>query len=412
MKKKFFAWAAALAVASVTLLAGCGAKTGVMDTANANAASGGSSNLPVVTWKMGSTWGSGNVHYSVDRRFTQLVSRLTDGRFQITNYSEGELCSANELFDYVSNGTIQCGGDWGGYWSGKDTSFELLSTIMDDFSTMDYYTWIYQAGGLQCYQDQYGQYNIMYFPIMVNGSESGIRSVRPITSLDDMRSMKIRLGGVMAGRAAKKLGINITSIAASELYESLQRGVIDGGEFSGPMADDTLKLQEVAPYWCAPAWYQSAGVNGVMINMDAWNDLPQEYRDAIELAAETCTGEQVARYTYNDMVITNKMLQQDHVTVTHLNDEDFQTIRKTCRETYAEECEANPNFKKIYDSMMASRQTANAYREWTGDYGFGYNYEDADVSGVGETTPNNYNFDSADAQSVIESAAAEESESK
>ena len=46
--------------------------------------------------------------------------------------------------------------------------------------------------------------------------------------------MKIRLGGVMAGKAAQKLGINITTVAASELYESLQRGVIDGGEFSGP----------------------------------------------------------------------------------------------------------------------------------------------------------------------------------
>ncbi len=32
--------------------------------------------------------------------------------------------------------------------------------------------------------------------------------------------MKIRLGGVMAGRAAEKLGINITTVAASELFMS------------------------------------------------------------------------------------------------------------------------------------------------------------------------------------------------
>ena len=79
----------------------------------------------------------------------------------------------------------------------------------------------------------------------------------------------VLLGGVMAGRAAEKLGINITTVAASELYESLQRGVIDGGEFSTPCSDDSLKLQEVAKYWCSPAWYQSGGVNGVMINKDA-----------------------------------------------------------------------------------------------------------------------------------------------
>ena len=138
---------------------------------------------------------------------------------------------------------IAVGGDWGGYWSGKDTAFELLSTTMDNFTGMDYYIWITQGGGLKCYQDMYGKYNMTYFPIMINHAESGIRSTKPITSIKDMQSMKIRLGGVMAGRAAEKLGINITTVAASELYESLQRGVIDGGEFSGPKADDSLQLQ-------------------------------------------------------------------------------------------------------------------------------------------------------------------------
>lgn len=48
------------AVGAATLgLSGCGnaADSGMMDAANANAVAGGSSDLPVITWKMGSTWG-------------------------------------------------------------------------------------------------------------------------------------------------------------------------------------------------------------------------------------------------------------------------------------------------------------------------------------------------------------------
>ena len=152
---------------------------------------GGGEDLPAVTWKMGSTWGAGNVHFSVDKRFTEILSELTNGGFTVTNYAEGELCNAAQLFDLVSAGTIECGGDWGGYWSGKDTTFELLSTIMDDFTGLDYYIWIYEADGMQCYKDMYGQYNMEYFPLVTNPSESGIRSVRPITSIADMQSMKI-----------------------------------------------------------------------------------------------------------------------------------------------------------------------------------------------------------------------------
>ncbi len=124
----------------------------------------------------------------VTSAFSELVSQLTDGRFTITNYPEGSLCAANQLFDYVQNGTIQCGGDWGGYWSGKDTAFELLSTTMDNFTGMDYYIWITQGGGLKCYQDMYGKYNMTYFPIMINHAESGIRSTKPITSIRTCRA--------------------------------------------------------------------------------------------------------------------------------------------------------------------------------------------------------------------------------
>jgi TRAP-type mannitol/chloroaromatic compound transport system substrate-binding protein len=380
MKKRLFAMLLAVAMTlPVALLAGCASSTGVMDTANNNSVAAGDSSLPVVTWKMGSTWGSGNIHFTCDQRFSELVSELTGGRFTITNYSEGELCSASQLFDYVEDGTIQCGGDWGGYWSGKDTTFELLSTTMDNFSGLDYYVWIYQAGGLDCYQNMYGQYNMMYFPIMINHAESGIRSTSPITSIADMQKMKIRLGGVMAGRVAKKLGINITTVPAAELYESLQRGVIDGGEFSTPCSDDSLKLQEVAKYWCSPAWYQSAGVNGVMINLDAWNALPEEYQQAIQIAAETCTGEKLTSYLWNDFAAVDKMLNQDGCIVTHLNAEDKETIRKTCREVYQAESASNKNFDTVYSSMMAYREKADTYRAMLGDYGWGFNYSDENI---------------------------------
>ncbi len=367
------------AVAAMFCLTGCGADTGMMDAANANSVAGGDSSLPVITWKMGSTWGSGNIHYTCDERFTELVSQLTGGRFTITNYPEGSLCAANQLFDYVQNGTIQCGGDWGGYWSGKDTAFELLSTTMDNFSGLDYYTWINQGGGLECYQELYGQYNMTYFPIMINHAESGIRSTKPITSIADMQKMKIRLGGVLAGRVAQKLGINITTVAASELYESLQRGVIDGGEFSTPCSDDSLKLQEVAPYWCSPAWYQSAGVNGVMINKDAWDALPEEYQLAIQTAAETCAGEQLARYLWMDFEATEKMLKEDGCIVTEMNSEDWATIRKTCQEIYEAEAAANENFDMVYSSMKAYREKADTYRDMLKDYSWGFNYDDYDA---------------------------------
>ena len=45
---------------------------GAMDSVGASTEA--SDDLPVVNWKMISTWGSGNVHFTVDKRFTGLFT--------------------------------------------------------------------------------------------------------------------------------------------------------------------------------------------------------------------------------------------------------------------------------------------------------------------------------------------------
>jgi len=372
MTKKILAFL--LCIGMLLSLAACGdgSSAGVMSQVTNT--SGSNDDLPVVKWKMASTWGSCNVHFTVDQRFSELVSQLTNGKFQITNYGEGEICAAAAVFDTVQDGTVQCAGDWSGYWAGKDPAFELLSTTMNLFTGLDYYVWFEQGGGIEVAQELYGQYGLKWFPILCHFSESGIRSSKPITSIQDLQTMKTRLGGVMAGRVGQRLGFNITTVAASELYESLQRGVIDAGEFSGPNADSTLKLEEVAKYWVEPCWYQSSGNNGVIINQAAWDALPEAYQSAIETAAAACRGENLARYTWLDCNAAVRMIHEENVTVTYMNEDDLKTIHDTIREVYEEEAVANPNFKLVYDSMKDYCMVVDPYREMlnSGGYGFGF----------------------------------------
>lgn len=372
-----------LALTMLLSLSACGSKPsgdnsqggGAMGNAAVQNPNTGSADdgLPTITWKMGSTWGSGNTHFTCDQRFAELVGQLTGGKFTITNYAEGELCSGSQAFDYVSEGTIEAAGDCGAYWSGKNTAFELLNSTVNDFSGMDYFLWINQADGLEVYQTIYGKYNMIYFPIACTWSESGIRSSVPVTSLDDLKALKLRMGSVIPGKALKELGVGVVSVSGSEIYESMQRGVIDACEFSTPYADNSLKLQEVAKYWCTPCWFQSSGVNGVMINKDAWDKLPKEYQDAVALAASITRAEKMAEYMWNDAKVYTQMTEQDGVTITHLDDASFNTIIETYNRVLAEEAAANPDIQYILDSQAAYRAVVDDYRAELGNYGFGFN---------------------------------------
>lgn len=72
MKKKLLALLLCLALSLSLSACGSSQTTGVMSQVTNT--SGSNDDLPVVKWKMASTWGSGNVHFTVDQRFSELVS--------------------------------------------------------------------------------------------------------------------------------------------------------------------------------------------------------------------------------------------------------------------------------------------------------------------------------------------------
>jgi len=368
----------ALVLVLALLLAACGGGGGGALQQQPAAPAGGDSdfdeNWPIINWRGASTWGEGNIHLEVDRHFAQVLSDLTGGRFNITVFPGGQLGADHQVLDMVAEGTVEVGFDWPGYWSGRDSGFDLLATTMHNFSAMDYIIWIYEAGGLELYHHMYNQFGVHYFPLVVHSMESGFRGTVPIEGLGDLEGMSIRLAGRIQGMVAERIGFNPVMISALELYEAMSRGVVDAGEFSVPAADFSLSLHEAASYWWAPGWHQSAGVNGTLINMDAWNSLPANYQMLFEMAARITVLDMMAAYHWEDFRVTRIMLEDYGVTVNFYPESDLDRITIYVREAMAEMAADNPNYRLVYESMMRYRWWADPYRDIMGRYGFGFSF--------------------------------------
>src|SRR5699024_5358228 len=265
------------------------------------------------------------------------------------------------------------GGDWPNYWSGKNTAFELLGSHAVGFSIWDYFVWVNQAGGHDLYNEIYGQYNTVYFPHTFSGMESGIRSNKPINSLDDFKGMKIRMAGLIQSELTEKLGAIPTTIATHEIYESLQRGVIDAAEFSTPYADEIMKLHEVTDYWLSPGWHQTAAVYGVMINKDAWETLTDEQKQIFHRASEVTMTYNSSAYIYNDSEATKNMIDEYGIEVTTLSDSEMEHITELSEEILDRLANENPDFDKVLSSQKDYLELIAPYRDLQGEWGFGNN---------------------------------------
>lgn len=367
MRKKFLLVLVAIMVMGMMLI-GCAVDGDNSGTSPGQ--DGGETSSETYNWRMVGVYTKGSTLGLCEQAFAEKVTELSGGELTITYYGVGELGSATQVMDMVREGTVELGADWPGYWTGVNTAFEPLATSMMGMNAWDYLLWVKAGGGQELYDEIYGMYGLKYFPTVYTNMESGFRSASPITSLDDFEGLKVRCAGMTAPEVLSRLGATPITVAANELYESMQRGVIDALEYSQPSADYDMGLYEVAQYWLTPGFHQTGSVLGVMINEEAYNSLPEQLQAILGAAADYVATSYSSMNCYNDAAATDAMLEAG-VEITTLSDEELATIENIKNEVTEEYMEANELYAKVVESQMEYMEIFSNQRDFMGDYGWG-----------------------------------------
>ncbi len=338
------------------------------------------------SWTMTTTWPSSLELIEIDRHFVELANQLTGDDLQIEFYEGGALVPAGEVFGAVQSGTIQAGGDWPGYWAGRDAAFSPLATTPALFNAVDYVNWIEQWGGDELYDEIYGQFGMVYLPYGVTNNESGFRTNEPIRSLEDLQGKRLRLSGLEQGRILERLGGNQVSMAGGEIYQSLERGVIDGAEFSTPNVDWSAGFQQVTDYWATPGWHQSASVFGVMINQQAWDQLSDETKEKLEIAADATLLWSLS-FTERRASEAYGQFQGALEEITRYDDETLDEIQAMANEVIVEVSCENPNSARVYLSMLEYLADYSGWREASAPYNLGRTPNGPDIEAIRECAP-------------------------
>ena len=88
--------------------------------------------------------------------------------------------------------------------------------------------------------------------VFTHGPGIVLNAKRPIVKLDDLAGLKFRIGGGMVNEISKSLGMNVTLKPATESYELLSTGVMDGTLFpaesvEGFKIDKVIKHATIFP---------------------------------------------------------------------------------------------------------------------------------------------------------------------
>lgn len=151
-------------------------------------------------------------------------------------------------------------------------------------------------------------------------------------TLDMMKGMKVRVPETdLMLSTMDALGATATAISYSELYTSLQSGVVDAAE-NGVTSYMSNSFNEVAPYFITDAHTFGCGV--ILMNTDKWNsfnDTEKEWIKEATLAARD------ACYEYNQKQEQACFDSFDEKGVTKLEVADIEKWQEACAPLYAQQ---------------------------------------------------------------------------
>ena len=212
-----------------------------------------------------------------------------------------------------------------------------------------------RAAALELMNEFYKDYNMTSFLMSNTGAQMGGWFRKEIKTLEDLKGLKMRIGG-FAGQVMAKLGVVPQQLAGGDIYPALEKGTIDAAEWVGPYDDQKLGFNKVAPYYYYPGWWEGNAALSLYVGLKAYE------RAADGLQGDHCGGlrrdatlDSVAKYDAAESQGAARAGGQRHqaAAVPAADDGGRRSTRPT--NSMPRLSAKNPKFKKIYESWMPFR---------------------------------------------------------
>lgn len=303
-----------------------------------------------VTWRLQTVAGAGTTEYkNLVERFAKYVDELTNGRLKIETFPAGVLMKSPQIADAVSKGTLDIGHTYLVYFSGKEPALRAVNEWPAEVHPMQGVMWFYEGGGAEIMREITAKHNMYFLGVTALLGEQ-IWAKKPLKSVNDLKGLKIRAAGLAADSFAY-LGASVVAMAGEEVYQGLQRGVIDAAEFTTMPVNYGFGFQEVTKHMVMPS-YSGGGTSDWIVNMDAWNKLPADLKPKVAQALQLASYEFSRSATLEESGVFKK-LKQSGMDIIYWSAEDMRKLEQSRIAVMKEKYTADsPLFVKKLDSQL------------------------------------------------------------
>ncbi|MBM3490255.1 MAG: C4-dicarboxylate ABC transporter substrate-binding protein [Alphaproteobacteria bacterium] len=230
---------------------------------------------PKMNWRVGA-WGKPRAAVAHLEFYKKYLPEQTGGNFTLTIGYES-FGGPKELLDILKVGGLEATQICSAYHPDKQPAYTGLDLPFLPLPNADVQAKVHEAYHLHpAIVKEFAGWNAQLFMSTVLPQYEFVGRGKPPKALSDYQGMRVRaIGGI--GDAMKRLGAVPTSVDATEVYTSMERGVVDAASFPSTYAHGSYKTYEVAT-WFTENLSPGTQACPMLVNLDVWNKLPPQYK--------------------------------------------------------------------------------------------------------------------------------------
>lgn len=216
-------------------------------------------------------------HTDIFEPWARKVEEESKGKIKVEIFPSATLAKADAAYDAAAKGTVDIGVQLQGYNNGRFplTQVAELPGLSNSATQMNcMLQTLYDDNVIS---QEYEDSHVLF---MMGTGPGGLHTVdKPIAKPDDLKGLRFRRPSAIAGDIIEAAGGTPVGLPATDIYTSLQRGVLDG--ISLPWdATGSFKLIELTKAHTNIPFYSSAIV--VTMNKDKYSSLPDDLKAVID----------------------------------------------------------------------------------------------------------------------------------
>ena len=231
-----------------------------------------------MTWKMAGVWGPGDTAF-LPEMVAREITQKSGGRLKVNTYPGGQLYGSMEIFGALQKGLIQMSEIPLGYWSGSIPLYKMAEMPFLIRNNKEFKAYL-EAGFFRLLQQEAEKVGFLCLGVM-GWDDLQAFSRYPVRNDEDVKGRKWRVYTPAMAAGVKALGATPVSMGAPEVYQAMQRGVMDAA-FGGVTWAYSWRWHEVGPYITKMDFAMPP--TGIYVNKKAFEALPEDLQKIVAKA--------------------------------------------------------------------------------------------------------------------------------